>query len=107
MVDFPVESDSKETSASVVLEQRAHANNNEEPSVQDPEEHLRDQDDDASVHSGNNDRPPAEATGGETDDERADPNDVLLQDSSGYGEQLQNTRPTYLHVSVCFKERGI
>ena len=22
-------------------------------------------------------------------------------------EQLQNTRPTYLHVSVCFEERGI
>ena len=23
------------------------------------------------------------------------------------GEQLQNTRPLHLHVSVCFEERGI
>ena len=50
----------------------------------DPAEHLRDQDDDASVHRRNNDGPSAKAPGGETV-EGTDPNDVLLQDSSGYG----------------------
>lgn len=48
-------------------------------SVQDPAEHLRDQDDDFSVHRRiNNDEPPAEAPGGAIDDER-------LQDRSGDG----------------------
>ena len=85
-MDLPPENGSKETPASVELEQRAHVNsNNEDSSGQDPAEHLGDQGDDASVHRRNNDGPPAEAPGGETDDERADPNDVLPQDSSGYG----------------------
>ena len=85
VVDFPAESDSKETSASVEPEQRAHANDNEKPSVQDPGECLRGQDDDPSVHRRISDGPPAEATGGETDDKRADPRDVRLQDRSGAG----------------------
>lgn len=111
--DLPPENGSKETLASVEPEQRAHANNNnEEPSVQDPEEQLRDvyndlrvqatnnkkdssvqhpaeplrdQDDDAIVHRRNSDGPPAQTPLGETDDERADPNDVPLQGRSGDG----------------------
>lgn len=83
--DLPPENGSKETLASVEPEQRAHVNNNnQDSSVQDPAQHLRDQDGDASVHRRNNDGPPAEAPGGETDDEGTDPNDVLPQDSSGY-----------------------
>lgn len=114
MVDLPPENGSKEMPASVEPEQRVHANNsNEEPSLQDQEEqlrdiynevrvqvtnnendssvqdsaeHLRDQDDDdASVHRRNNDGPPSEAPLGETDEERADPNNGLLQDRSGDG----------------------
>lgn len=111
--DLPPENGSKETLASKKPEQRAHANNNnEEPSMQDPEEQLRDlyndlgvqatnnkkdssvqhpaeplrdQDDDAIVHRRNSDGPPAQAPLDETDDERADPNDVPLQDRSGDG----------------------
>lgn len=88
MVDLPPENGSKEMPASVEPEQRVHANNsNEEPSLQDQEEqeHLRDQDDDAIVHRRNNDGPPSEAPLGETDEERADPNNGLLQDRSGDG----------------------
>ena len=85
VVDLPPEN-GRETPASVEPEQRAHANNyNEEPSVHDPAEHLRGQDDDASVHRRNNDGPLAHAPGGETDDERADLIDVLPQDRSGQG----------------------
>ena len=84
--DLPPENGSKETLASVEPEQRAHVNNNnEDSSVQDPAQHLRDQDDDAIVHRGNNDGPLAEAPGGETDDDRADLNDVPLQERSGDG----------------------
>ena len=112
VVDLPPGNGSKETLAPVEPEQRAHANNNGDPSVQDPEEqlrdlfnhrivqatinekdsslqdpaeHLRDQDDDASVCRRNNDGMPGEAPGGETDDERAYPNDSLLQGRSGDG----------------------
>ena len=113
VVDLPPGNGSKETPVSVEPEQMAHANNNnKELSVEDPEEqltdlyndlrmqatsnkkdssvqdlaeYLRDQDDDASVHRRNNDGPPREAPGGKTDDKRADPNDVLLQDRSGDG----------------------
>ena len=113
VVDLPPVNGSKETPVSVEPELRTHANNNNEKTllqvleeqlrdlyndlrvqatnnkkdslVQDPTEHLRDQDNDASVHRRNNDGPPAEVPGGETDDERADPNNVLPQDRSGDG----------------------
>ena len=111
MVGLFPENGSKEMPAPAEPEQRGHTNNNGEPSLQDSEEQLRDQyndlrvqannnekasmqdqaeplrdqDDDFGVHRrNNNDEPLAEAPGGETDDvERADPNDVLLQDRSG------------------------
>ena len=84
VVDLPPENGSKEVPASLEPEQRAHTNNNnKDSSVQDPAEPLRDQDDDASVHRRNNDGPLVPL--GETDNERADPNDALLQDRSGDG----------------------
>ena len=81
VVDLSPESVRKETPALVEPEQRAHTNNNNnKPSVQGPAEL------DFSVdRTDNNDGPPAEAPGGETDDERADPNYVLQQDRSGDG----------------------
>ena len=88
-MDLSPESVRKETPAPVGPEQRAHTNNNnKKPSVQDPAELVRDQDDDFSVdRTNNNDGPPAEAPGGETDDERADPNYVLPGDRSGDGSR--------------------
>ena len=78
VVDLSPESVRKETPAPVEPEQRAHTNNNnKKSSVQDPAELVRDQDD----------GPPAEAPGGETDDERADPNYVLPQGRSGDGSR--------------------
>ena len=86
MVDLPSENGSKDLPVSAEPEQRAHTNNIGEPSLQDPAEHLRDRDDDFTVdRKNNNDAPPAHVPGAETDGERADPNDVLLQDRSGDG----------------------
>lgn len=101
------EVEQEETPASVEPEQSTHANNShEEPSVQDPEEQLRDLLNDLRVQTTNSENYPsvqdpaghlrdqddatthgvlAEAPGGETDDERADPNNVLLQGRSGDG----------------------
>lgn len=115
VVDLPPESGNKETPAQVEPEQRAHANNTNgeqssvhlapeeqlrDPyndlrvqatdtrkgsSVQDPADHLRDQDDDFSVHRRSNDGGPlAETPGGETDDERLQ--DTRSGDGSHQGQ---------------------
>jgi len=83
VVELPFENGSKD-----LPEQRAHTNNNGEPSLQDVAEHLRDRDDDFSVdRKNNNDAPPAQAPGADTDGETADPNDVLLHNRSGDGSR--------------------
>lgn len=115
VVDLPPESVNKETPAQVEPEQRAHANNTngeqssvqlapeeqlrdpyndlrvqatdsrKESPVQDPADHLRDQDDDFSVHRRNNDGGLlAETPGGETDDERLQ--DTRSGDGSHQGQ---------------------
>jgi len=72
VVNLPSENGSRDLPDPVEPEQRAHTNNNGEPSLQDPAEYLRDQDDDFSVDRRNsNNGPPAQARQGQGNERRS------------------------------------